>query len=285
MSLDEKIQEAKQCVEIAKNAISVENFVKAKRMILKAERIHRTDIGQQLLKRIEKLTLNNNNDEGENYVMAAEKCVTIARIAIENYNIVKAESFLLKSLNIHPTDEAKELLEKVKNGHECNEHTRPTETLETTEEYIEIARNAFHEGNCQEVLRQLTKSESICQTARATDLIEQVKEKLSENGEDPDEILKEVRMSTVRKDAGVPPQPKKREVTREHLNAIQRVKEANDDYDILGIPRGSELNEVKKAFKFLTKVLHPDKNKAPGAKEAFMMVMDATDRLKSKLRP
>ncbi|XP_026331527.1 uncharacterized protein LOC113238890 [Hyposmocoma kahamanoa] len=282
----EKMKEAKKCIEIAENAISIENFVKAKRMLSKAERIHPTDTAQQLLKHIERFTLSNNNNEDENDVMAAQKCITIARIAIGNNNVVKAERFLLKSINIHSTDEAKELLEKLKNGYECNEPTRPTGTLETAEECIERAQNAFHEGNCKKALRLLTKSERIYPTSRAKDLLKQVKEKLSENGEDPDEVLKEVRKITVRKDAGAPPppQPKKREVTSEQISEIQRVKQAKDDYDILGIPRGSDLNEVKKAYKYLTKVLHPDKNRAPGAKEAFMMAKEATDRLKLKLK-
>lgn len=236
MSLQEKKKDAEACIEIARNAKSVENYVKAKRWLLKAERMFPTGTAQELLNQIE-IILNNGNkqNQNENDVMAAEKCITIARIAMVNNNTEKAKRFLLKSINIHPTDEAKELLEKFKNGHDSNELIRPTGTIETAEECIEKAQNAFYEGDYKKALRLLTKSERIYPTARAKDLMKQVKEKLTENGEDPDGILKEVRKINIRKDAGVPPsQPKKREVTSEQISEIQRVIAANDNYDILG---------------------------------------------------
>jgi curved DNA-binding protein CbpA len=67
--------------------------------------------------------------------------------------------------------------------------------------------------------------------------------------------------------------------TPEMMQQVQKVLRSKDYYDILGISKGSSEDEVKKAYKKLALKLHPDKNHAPGAEEAFKKVSKAVQCL------
>lgn len=57
------------------------------------------------------------------------------------------------------------------------------------------------------------------------------------------------------------------------MEIVDKVKKAgNDYYKILGVSRDCSDNDLKKAYHKLARSLHPDKNKAPGAEDAFKTV-------------
>ncbi|CAG8493158.1 6339_t:CDS:2, partial [Acaulospora colombiana] len=62
-----------------------------------------------------------------------------------------------------------------------------------------------------------------------------------------------------------------REYTMEQVEAVKRIRSCgvNDYYSILSIRKESSDAEVKKAYRKLALQMHPDKNGAPGADEAF----------------
>ena len=59
------------------------------------------------------------------------------------------------------------------------------------------------------------------------------------------------------------------------IQAVRKVLDAADYYALLGVDRSSSAAEIKAAFQRLSKQVHPDKNAAPGAQQAFQLLNDA----------
>ena len=51
-----------------------------------------------------------------------------------------------------------------------------------------------------------------------------------------------------------------------------RVRKCKDYYEILGVSKDASDSDLKKSYRKLALQFHPDKNKAPGAGEAFKSI-------------
>jgi DnaJ family protein B protein 12 len=65
------------------------------------------------------------------------------------------------------------------------------------------------------------------------------------------------------------------EVSVEHREIVRKINKTKDFYQILGLEKGCTEDDVRKAYRKLSLKVHPDKNKAPGAEEAFKAVSKA----------
>ncbi|KAJ7571363.1 hypothetical protein O6H91_01G160900 [Diphasiastrum complanatum] len=65
------------------------------------------------------------------------------------------------------------------------------------------------------------------------------------------------------------------EATAEQIHIVRRINKTKDYYEILGLAKGCSEEEVRKAYRKISLKVHPDKNKAAGAEEAFKAVSKA----------
>uniref|UniRef100_A0A5B7BAX7 Putative chaperone protein dnaJ 49 n=1 Tax=Davidia involucrata TaxID=16924 RepID=A0A5B7BAX7_DAVIN len=63
--------------------------------------------------------------------------------------------------------------------------------------------------------------------------------------------------------------------TEEQISIVKEIKRKKDYYEILGVEKTCTVEDVRKAYRKLSLKVHPDKNKAPGAEEAFKAVSKA----------
>ncbi|KAL3637633.1 hypothetical protein CASFOL_018504 [Castilleja foliolosa] len=63
--------------------------------------------------------------------------------------------------------------------------------------------------------------------------------------------------------------------TAEHVTVVREIKKKKDYYEILGLEKSCSAEDIRKAYRKISLKVHPDKNQAPGAEEAFKMVSKA----------
>lgn len=69
--------------------------------------------------------------------------------------------------------------------------------------------------------------------------------------------------------------PEPADYTQTQVDMVSQIKRCKDYYEVLNVTKESTDSEIKKAYKKLALQLHPDKNHAPGAVEAFKTVGNA----------
>ncbi|RNA26480.1 dnaJ -like protein [Brachionus plicatilis] len=71
-------------------------------------------------------------------------------------------------------------------------------------------------------------------------------------------------------------------LSKDQIEAIQRLKNSKDNFERLGLKMGCSKEEINNSFRRLAKLLHPDKNIHPDSTEAFKILMNAkTDLMRN----
>ncbi|CAI2167353.1 5787_t:CDS:2 [Funneliformis geosporum] len=146
---------------------------------------------------------------------------------------------------------------------------------------LDIARNRLASGNITGAIKFAQKSINLFPTPEAQTFLKRVESR--KTTQSPNE-------SNNDRSASPPPPPspssssrehkqgrQTREYTTEQAEAVKRIRACgvHDFYSILGISKEVSDSEVKKAYRKLALQMHPDKNGAPGADEAFKLVSKA----------
>ncbi|XP_058129714.1 dnaJ homolog subfamily B member 14-like [Anopheles ziemanni] len=125
-------------------------------------------------------------------------------------------------------------------------------------------------GNLEKAEKYLKKSQSLYPLREAEELLSRVKAAKSRTGSN----------GTTTNESMKPGQPKLNvDFTQEQADVVKRVQKCKDFYELLGISKDATDSEIKKCYKKLALQLHPDKNKAPGAMEAFKSLGNAVETL------
>jgi DnaJ family protein B protein 12 len=134
---------------------------------------------------------------------------------------------------------------------------------------LEIAKSHLAKGNVNLALKFTKKSLSLHSTIEAEKFLQRIT---------VEEVVEEVKMSSSSSQESI-----EREYTDDQLQAVKRVNENSEDYyKIFGLSKDATENDIKKAYKKLALSVHPDRNAAPGATEAFKLVSEAFNVLSNE---
>jgi len=144
---------------------------------------------------------------------------------------------------------------------------------------LEIAVRYIQQGNKEKAEKFVRKALKLYPSSKSQELLETVLEMSNQsncNGTGPRQAASEQRS------AEGYPEPSNDEAstssadyTQDQIDAVKRIRKCKNYYEILGVNKTSSDQDLKKAYRKLALSFHPDKNKAPGAGEAFKAIGNA----------
>ncbi|CAH1794057.1 unnamed protein product [Owenia fusiformis] len=160
-----------------------------------------------------------------------------------------------------------------------------------SERCLEIAIKYIMGGDRNKAVKFLNKALKLYPLPKAKDLLEQLnntansstanKDKHKDNTDGPRHRnqQKTSQTSTNQESSG---HTLNKDYTSAQLDMVKRIRKCKDYYEILGVDKDCSEEDLKKAYRKLALKMHPDKNKAPGATEAFKAIGNAFAVLNDK---
>ncbi|KPP61832.1 dnaJsubfamily C member 18-like, partial [Scleropages formosus] len=147
---------------------------------------------------------------------------------------------------------------------------------EHADRLVEQAEVCLRSGRRNRALRLLHEAQKLYPSSRAAALINAIVrngsaagERWSRDHEWQDQDPNEEQQGSARGGADG------KVYTEEQLQGVLRIKRCKDFYEILGVSKNADEEDLKKAYRKLALRFHPDKNFAPGATEAFKAIGNA----------
>ncbi|KAM4524366.1 dnaJ homolog subfamily B member 12b [Odontesthes bonariensis] len=149
------------------------------------------------------------------------------------------------------------------------------------ERCIDIATAALNSHQLEKALRFLEKAQRLFPTEKAEALLDLI----AKNGFTPRQgghsDFSGVSGPRQRQSTGEDikreekPSDTSKSYMADQLEAVRRIKQCKDFYEILGVQKDASEDELKRSYRKLALRFHPDKNHAPGATEAFKAIGNA----------
>uniref|UniRef100_A0AAR2K0E7 J domain-containing protein n=1 Tax=Pygocentrus nattereri TaxID=42514 RepID=A0AAR2K0E7_PYGNA len=162
---------------------------------------------------------------------------------------------------------------------------------EESDRLIEKAKLCLRSGRKEKALQMLYEAQKIYPSTRARVLIDAIVKNGSaaapetertytpppgwRNDEDGPGQRHHQHHSAGEARASEGPSDDKKSYTEEQRQGVLRIKRCKDFYEILGVPKDANDEDLKKAYRKLALRFHPDKNFAPGATDAFKAIGNA----------
>ncbi|CAM1331987.1 DNAJB12 (predicted), partial [Pycnogonum litorale] len=149
-----------------------------------------------------------------------------------------------------------------------------------SERCVEYAEKCINSGSREKAMKFLNKAEKLYPSNKARELIELL-QKLNGATHCNRDGNKNANASDCRKrkksehSDNAEHKENRKEYSQDQVDAVKKVKRCKDYYEILGIGKDATDNDLKKQYRKLALQFHPDKNKAPGAAEAFKAIGNA----------
>lgn len=144
---------------------------------------------------------------------------------------------------------------------------------------MEIGLTALRLGNPEKAEKMFEKAQKLFPCTRAEQLLKELRSRQEKHS-------KPGQASTNSDDSGQTRRRRPQEATTDEpkytddqLVVVKKVLKCKDFYEVLAVSKDSTDAQIKKAYKKLALQLHPDKNSAPGAVEAFKKVGNAVSIL------
>lgn len=181
----------------------------------------------------------------------SERCAEIGLKYLREGKREKALKFLQKADKLSPSERFKELIEAAENmdGADSSKEGTPNGEYSAFDHYDDppTARQRFHSSQSQPSFNH-------------------------------DKNRKRDRSRSAKDDGAhrTASQPQLgADYSQEQVDAVSRVRHCKDYYEILGLKKDFSEAELKKQYRKLALQFHPDKNRAPGATEAFKAIGNA----------
>ncbi|XP_031626442.1 dnaJ homolog subfamily B member 14-like [Contarinia nasturtii] len=140
---------------------------------------------------------------------------------------------------------------------------------------INIALDAARSGDLKRAEKFLRKADSLYPSQNAKDLLADIKSRETETKDSSDGVRKRNTNAKAEASQSKQSDTSSGDYTKEQLEMCERILRCKDYYEILRITKEATDSEIKRAYKKLALQLHPDKNRAPGAVEAFKALGNA----------
>ncbi|KAL8616939.1 hypothetical protein ACOMHN_041857 [Nucella lapillus] len=152
-----------------------------------------------------------------------------------------------------------------------------------SERCIAIAQRCIADGKVKKAIKFLHKAERLYPSEKAQDLLRKMTgrngeaqpPRFEETDHGDNEKVRKRRGSLHREASSERKENAAGDYTPEQLAAVKRIKKCKDFYEVLDVKKDCKESDMKKAYRKLALQMHPDKNKAPGATEAFKAIGNA----------